>query len=300
MREIVIISGKGGTGKTSLTAAFAALAARDAAAAGKALPVLADCDVDAADLHLVLAPETKRRVDFYAGREAVVDAARCSGCGLCAEVCRFGAVAVRSDGGYEVSGCEGCGACVDACQAKAIDFPDRRCGQWFDSSTRFGPFVHARLEPGAENSGKLVTLVRREARARAEETGAALVLVDGTPGIGCPVIASVTGADAAVAVVEPSVSGAHDLERVAALARHFRVPLSVVVNKRDINPDVAAGIEAFCSKSGVAVLGSVPYDLSITAAQVAGKSIVEFDGRSAASAAIESIWKRLSEETCVQ
>ncbi len=291
MKELVIISGKGGTGKTSFTAALATLASRSAKA------VFADCDVDAADLHLIFSPDIRSREFFVSGSEAVIDEAKCVSCGKCAALCRFDAVRRDADDVYRVSGCEGCGVCVSYCPAGAISFPLRRCGEWYVSDTRFGTLVHARLDAEAENSGKLVSLVRREARSRAEEMGADWIIVDGAPGIGCPVIASVTGADVVLAVVEPSLSGKHDLERVMALAKHFKSLLLVAVNKADINPGLTREIEGLCLASGVPVLGSVSYDTSVTAAQVVGKSIIEYEERSAVSESLREIWKRISEET---
>ncbi len=290
MKELVIISGKGGTGKTSFAAAFASLASRSAKAA------FADCDVDAADLHLIFDPDVVKRTPFVSGREAIIDADKCVSCGKCAELCRFDAVD-RTDGGeYRISGCEGCGVCVRFCPAEAIAFPERRCGEWYLSETRFGPLAHARLDAEAENSGKLVSLVRREARALAEAAGAEWLIVDGSPGIGCPVIASVTGADAVLAVVEPSLSGKHDLERVVALARHFRVRLLVAVNKADINPALTASIADYCAAEGLPLVGEVPYDTGVTAAQVAGRSVIEYDETSAVAERIGSIWKNITEE----
>lgn len=292
MKELIVISGKGGTGKTSVAAGLAALASRSSTA------VFADCDVDAADLHLIFKPEVRRREPFVSGNEAVIDPGRCVSCGKCADLCRFDAVRRRpEDGTYRVSGCEGCGVCVSHCPASAISFPPRRCGEWYVSDTRFGTLVHARLDAEAENSGKLVSLVRREARARAAESGAEWLIVDGSPGIGCPVIASITGADIVLAVVEPSLSSKRDLERVIALAKHFRTPLAVAVNKADINATVTDEIAALCGASGVALLGTVPYDVAVTAAQVAGKSVVEYEESSAVAESIRIIWNRLSEET---
>ena len=240
MKEIVVVSGKGGTGKTSVTASLAVLAER---------PVLADCDVDASDLYLVLAPRILERHEFFGGRKAVVREADCLGCGDCRRRCRFGAVARRdrSPAGQVFAvdpfSCEGCGVCVRFCPASAIDFPERSCGEWMVSATRCGPMVHARLGIAAENSGKLVSTVRREARRVAEAEGRSLIVVDGPPGIGCPVIASLTGASLVLAVTEPTLSGEHDLARVLDLARHFGIPSAVCVNKWDINPEAAVGIE---------------------------------------------------------
>ncbi|MGD9023120.1 MAG: ATP-binding protein, partial [Deltaproteobacteria bacterium] len=226
MRELVIISGKGGTGKTSLIAAFASLAESKA---------LCDADVDAADLHLLTNPSIKERHDFQGGSTAVIDRDRCTECGLCRDLCRW--AAVRETFEVDPIACEGCGVCVYFCPEQAIDFPVKTCGQWFISDTRFGPMVHARLGIAEENSGKLVTLVRREARALAERKMLDLIITDGPPGIGCPVIASIGGASAVLIVAEPSVSGIHDMERVAQLAAHFKVPAMVCVNKFDLNLD---------------------------------------------------------------
>jgi MinD superfamily P-loop ATPase len=260
MKELVIISGKGGTGKTSVTASFAALANR---------AVFADCDVDAADLHLILNPEIRDRNLFYSGHEAIVREADCTGCGLCAELCRFDAI--RESGGrfrIDPESCEGCGVCVEFCPVKAIDFPDRLCGEWFVSQTRYGTLVHARLGIGAENSGKLVSTVRQQAKQFATAVQAEWILVDGPPGTGCPVIASISGADAVLAVTEPTLSGQHDLQRVLDLARHFSLPAFVCVNKWEINPEMTEKIEACAAASGARVLSRIPYDRDVTRAQI--------------------------------
>jgi MinD superfamily P-loop ATPase len=256
--------------------------------------VLADCDVDAADLHLVLTPKTRTHSVFVSGNEAVIRRDDCTGCGLCRTLCRFDAITTDTDGRCEITpfACEGCGVCVRFCPEQAIDFPERECGEWFVSETRHGPMVHARLGIAAENSGKLVSLVRKEARRVAAEQDAELVIVDGPPGIGCPVIASVTGADYVVAVTEPSLSGKHDLERLLKLCRHFRVPAMVIVNKWDINPRMTEEIEQAVAESGAAVLGRVSYDKQVTAAQIAGKSIIEMDNGTAAQE-IRRIWIKL-------
>lgn len=278
MKEIVVISGKGGTGKTSLTAAFATLAAKG----GKA--VFADCDVDAADLHLVFLPVIRERNAFLSGHVAHVDPRRClssgeaESCSKCLDLCRFGAIRHSFKSGCEIDegACEGCGVCVRFCPAKAIDFAERRCGEWYVSDTRFGTLVHAALDTRAENSGKLVTTVRKAARRIAEERQADWIIVDGSPGTGCPVIASITGADAVVIVTEPTVSGRHDLERVAGLARHFTIPFSVVVNKSDINPALAEETESWCVRNGIPFLGMIPYDRAVTKAQIRGRSVIEY------------------------
>ncbi len=285
MKELVIISGKGGTGKTSLTAAFAALAKN---------AVFADCDVDAADLHLILAPQIKDRHDFFSGREAIVRPADCTGCGQCQQHCRFEAIQADNNGTYRIdpAGCEGCGVCVHFCPANAIDFPERHCGQWFVSDSRFGPMVHARLGIAAENSGKLVSVVRQEAKKRAEKQQADWLLVDGPPGIGCPVIASITGADAVLVVTEPTLSGKHDFHRVLDLAKHFKIPVFLCLNKWDINPEMTERIETLGTNQGARPLGRIPYDKAVTAAQIAGQCVVEC-GHGPAATEIRNIWKKL-------
>jgi MinD superfamily P-loop ATPase len=279
MTELVVISGKGGTGKTSVVAAFAARATQ---------PVLADCDVDAADLHLVLTPTVREPHEFRSGREAVIRQADCVGCGACLAHCRFEAVTRSGDrsgeGTFAIDpiACEGCGVCVRVCPVQAIDFPERRTGEWYVSDTRFGPMVHAHLGIAAENSGKLVSVVRQEARRIAQSSGREIVIVDGPPGIGCPVIASVAGASLVLVVTEPTVSGEHDLERVLDLARHFRIPSAVCVNKWDINAEVAERIEEKSVAAGALRAGRITYDPAVTRAQVGGRSVVEGDDGPAA------------------
>jgi len=289
MKELVVISGKGGTGKTSVTASLAALAGR---------PVIADCDVDAADLHLVLSPDIRERKDFYSGREAIIRESACSGCGDCRRYCRFNAVqgAVTPSGRkkffIDPIACEGCGVCVRFCPERAIDFQEARRGEWMVSDTRYGAMVHARLGTAAENSGHLVFTVRKEARRIAGETGASLIIVDGPPGIGCPVIASLTGASMILVVTEPTVSGEHDLERVLALARHFHIPAAVCVNKWDLNPEMAECIEEKAGRSGVLAVGRIRYDPAVTRAQILGTPVVEMGGPVAED--IREVWKRLA------
>jgi len=290
VKELVVISGKGGTGKTSVTASFAVLA-------GNA--VLADGDVDAADLHLILQPEIKHREEFRGGHEAIIRAEDCLGCGLCEAHCRFDAIRPE-DAVYAVdpSGCEGCGVCVRICPAQAIDFPVRPGGEWFVSGTRCGPMVHARLTPGGENSGKLVSLVREKAREIAEEKKMDLVIMDGPPGIGCPVIAAITGASMLLMVTEPTLSGAHDLERVLHLANHFRIPSMVCVNKWDINPSQTEEIEKMAQSLGAEIAGRIAYDPGVTAAQVAGKTVVET--KAPAAEDMKEIWTAVSKSLGLQ
>lgn len=284
MRELVVISGKGGTGKTSVTAALAVLA-------GKA--VVADCDVDAADLHLVLSPRVRERHEFRSGREAVIRREDCSGCGNCLKLCRFGAVKTGAAGAYSIDpvSCEGCGVCVRFCPERAIDFPERLCGEWMISDTRCGPMVHARLSAAAENSGKLVSTVRREARRVAGEEGRSLIVVDGPPGIGCPVIASLTGASLALAVTEPTLSGEHDLKRVLSLAKHFGIPAAVCVNKWDLNPEMADRIEKKARRAGARPAARIRYDPAVTRAQLLGKAVVETEAPAAED--IRALWAGL-------
>jgi MinD superfamily P-loop ATPase len=287
MRELVVISGKGGTGKTSLLASFAVLA-------GQAM--LADCDVDAADLHLVLTPTIRRKETFRSGHQAVIRPELCRGCGKCLKLCRFGAVRLEEGNErqpvYRIdpAACEGCGLCVDHCPAEAIAFPEWVCGEWYLSDTRCGPMVHARLRASAENSGKLVSTVRREAQAEAKAGGYELILVDGPPGLGCPVIASITGASAVLVVSEPTVAGAHDLERVLALCRHFQISASVCVNKWDLNPEMTERIETLAREKGAGLTGRIPYDRAVTAAQIQARAVVEIGGP--AAQAIRQVWER--------
>jgi MinD superfamily P-loop ATPase len=284
MKELVIISGKGGTGKTSLVAAFASLAQNK---------VLCDADVDAADLHLITAPDIKECHDFQSGNIAIINQDTCTQCGLCREVCRWDAIS--EDFVVDPIECEGCGVCYYFCPEKAIGFPVNTCGEWYISDTRFGPMAHARLGIAEENSGKLVTLIRQEGKKLADEKNLDLLVTDGPPGVGCPVIASLGGATAVLIVTEPTVSGKHDMERVAELAAFFKISAMVCVNKFDLNPDMGLAIESFAKERGIGVIGRVPFDPAFTKAMVQGKTIVEFDGRSEGCRAVRKIWKNLAQ-----
>jgi MinD superfamily P-loop ATPase len=284
MKELVIISGKGGTGKTSMVSAIASLAQNK---------VLCDSDVDAADLHLIMAPEVIKSEVFTGGREAKIVKDKCTGCGLCLKLCRYGAIS--KDYIVDTIECEGCGVCHYFCPEKAVSFEQKRCGEWFVSDTRHGPMVHARLGIAEENSGKLVTLVRREAKRLAEEKGMELIITDGAPGVGCPVIASIGGASAVLIVTEPTVSGVHDMKRVAELASFFRIPAIVCVNKFDLNTEKTEEIKAFALAHDIEYAGQIPFDPVFTKAMVAAKNIFEYAPDSDVCTEVKKIWKRISE-----
>ena len=285
MKELVVISGKGGTGKTSLMAAFASLAEKK---------VLCDADVDAADLHLLMDPDIKESHDFQGGGIAIINPNKCTQCGLCRDLCRWDAVSEA----FEVDPieCEGCGVCVDFCPEEAIDFPVKTCGEWYISNTRFGPMVHARLGIAEENSGKLVALVRQEAKKLAEKNKLDLIITDGPPGVGCPVIASVGGASAVLIVAEPTVSGLHDMERVAQLAAHFKVPGMVCVNKFDLNFDQTEAIEKLAKENKITVVGRVPFDPVFTKSMVQGQTVLEYVGNSKIRSSINEIWLNIRKQ----
>jgi len=288
-KELVIISGKGGTGKTSIVASFAAL--------GEGA-VLADCDVDAADLHLVLEPTIVKRENFSGGSRAGILAQRCTACGKCEELCRFEAISFdgpcneKVEKTYRVDpiGCEGCGVCAWFCAENAIEFGPVVNGEWFISDTRCGPMVHAKLGVAEENSGKLVTIVRTQAKRIAEERGLGLVLIDGAPGIGCAVIASITGADLVLIVTEPTLSGLHDLLRVADLTKHFGIETLVCINKWDLNEELAGRIERQAGQRGFVVVGKVRYDRAVTEAQIQKRAVVECQEDGCAQD-IRRLWK---------
>jgi MinD superfamily P-loop ATPase len=282
MRELVILSGKGGTGKTSITAAFASLARN---------MVLCDADVDAADLHLILNPDFKETMEFKGGHEAVINPDLCTQCGRCIEVCRFGAVKDTFE--IDPIDCEGCGVCVDLCPEKAINFPETVSGQWYISGTRFGPMVHARLGIAQENSGKLVSLIRGEAKKLAAKNNLDLILTDGPPGIGCPVIASIGQATAILIVAEPTVSGIHDMERVGQLSKHFNIPAMVCINKYDLNPDQTQKIEELAQKADIAVVGRITFDPTFTEAMIEAKTIFEYNHTSQAGKEVRQIWDNI-------
>lgn len=285
MKEILVLSGKGGAGKTSLTAALARLMSC----------VLVDCDVDAADLHLLLSPRESQEHPFVAGEAPEFALDRCIGCGRCLELCRFAAIRPGIDGkpaGLAPGGCEGCGVCADHCPVPAITMVPQQCGVWYRSETVCGTMLHARLRPGAENSGKLVAVIRKAAQAETRAQGLPFLLADGPPGIGCPVISALTGADLAVLVTEPSVSGIHDMKRTAELARSFDVPVQVVINKSDIDPGKTAEIAEFCRRNGMGLAGKIGFDPLFTAAMRQGRTVMDYPD-SAPARAVTSIWEQL-------
>jgi len=281
MKEVVVLSGKGGTGKTSIVGSFAALAKSK---------VLVDCDVDAADLHLLLQPVIQQKHEFWSGQVAFIDEEKCTQCGLCQEVCRFDAI---TDFRIDSIACEGCGFCFHICPDEAIIMQKNLSGHWSISETKYGPLVHARLGITQENSGKLVALVRQQARQIAEKQGFNYIISDGPPGIGCPVISSLSGANLALLVTEPTLSGIHDLGRVIGVCHYFGVPAIVCINKYDINEDNTRQIENYCLGQGVEVATKIPFDNVVTEALVQGLPVVEYS-QGKVTQEIESLWQRIS------
>ena len=265
MKQLTIISGKGGTGKTTLTAAFASLAEN---------AVFADCDVDAADLHLILKPDIKKTQIFTGLKVAVLDNAKCIECGKCIEHCRFGAINELFN--IKPGNCEGCGVCEFICPENAIHLEDRLSGHAYISESRFGPMAHARLWTAEEASGKLVTLVRNNAKILAHENSKDLIIIDGPPGIGCPVIAAISGVNLVLVVTEPTLSGISDMERILKVTRHFKIPAMVCINKYDINIENTERIENYCQENSIPVVGRIPYDNITTRAMIAEKSVIEY------------------------
>jgi len=280
MKEVVVLSGKGGTGKTSIVGSFAAIAQNK---------VMADCDVDAADLHLLLNPSVREKNEFRSGQVAVIDNDKCIQCGLCQDICRFDAI---HDYSIDPISCEGCGFCSHICPVEAITMNECKAGDWFVSDTKHGPLVHARLGIAQENSGKLVALVRQQAKVLAEKNKLDYIISDGPPGIGCPVISSLSGASLALLVTEPTLSGIHDLERVIGVCKHFGVPAMVCINKYDLNEKNTKAIHDYCHDNGVEVAAMIPFDNAVTEAMVRGVSIVEYsDGKVAGE--IKSLWQKI-------
>jgi MinD superfamily P-loop ATPase len=291
-RQLVVLSGKGGTGKTSVVASLAHLASQELSLC------LADADVDAANLELVLGAKALATHDFTGGLVARIDAEICTGCGACDEACRFGAISPSSVGqGYVVDpiSCEGCAACHYRCPVDAIEMAPDRDGLWYESGTAYGPLYHAHLFAGGENSGKLVTLVKQHARLRALDERSDLILIDGPPGVGCPVISALSGADLALMVVEPTRSGVHDLARVLDLAAHFGVIACAAINKADLSQARVREIESFCATRGVAVIGRIPYDTVVVSAMIQGVPVTAYSGGAVAQA-LRDIWCIIKDE----
>jgi MinD superfamily P-loop ATPase len=282
MKEVVVLSGKGGTGKTSILGSFAVLCKNK---------VLADCDVDAADLHLILNPEIREKMEFWSGKVAVIDEEKCTQCGLCEEICRFEAI---NDFWVDPIACEGCGFCFHVCPVSAIIMKDKCAGSYFISDTKYGPLVHARLGIAQENSGKLVAQVRKKAKEIAEYQSLDYILSDGPPGIGCPVISSISGVHLALLVTEPTLSGIHDLDRILDVLNHFGVKSAVCINKYDINEENTSRIERYCTDKGVCVISKIPYDDVFTEAIVKGMPVVEYS-RGAISHELESMWCKIQQ-----
>jgi MinD superfamily P-loop ATPase len=307
LKQIVILSGKGGTGKTSLTAAFAHLAAtqpphieereeglESRAASGDHSAVLVDADVDASNLELVLSPQVLETHPFKGGQIAIIDSEMCEGCGICAGLCRFDAVLQQGDL-YVVDpiACEGCALCFYQCPSGAIRMEEQVAGEWYRSESRYGPLLHAALWPAQENSGKLVTMVKQQGRLVAMDNARDLVLVDGPPGIGCPVISAAAGADLALIVAEPTAAGIHDMARALETTQHFGIPSLICINKYDLYPAGTAEIEAYCAERGLSVVGRIPFDTVVTEAMVQGQPVTAYRPHSATSQALRVAWERL-------
>ncbi len=286
MKEVLILSGKGGTGKTSIVGSFAHMADNK---------ILVDCDVDASDLHLLLAPRPRKEHEFRSGVKARVETDKCTGCGLCAELCQFEAVAMKETASISAFSCEGCGVCAHFCPEQAIVLDEDHCGSWYISDTDYGPLVHAELFAGAENSGKLVSHIKTQARQLAESTGTDLILIDGAPGVGCPVIASLSNVDLALVVTEPTQSGKHDLERILDLADHFKLPAMVCINKWDLHTEMSTEIEIACKSRGVNVLGKIPFDPMVVTCQIQGVPVTDSD-TSLAAYSIRELWRNLEKQ----
>ena len=294
MKQLVILSGKGGTGKTSVTAAFAHLSANDERSIKS---VFVDADVDAANLSLVLNPEDPQTHEFWGGSLAEIDQSMCIGCGACVPVCRYDAILPDFDHGQvywiDPVACDGCAACVYACPQEAISMVKQQEGHWCQSKTPYGILYHEELFPGRENSGKLVTLIKQMARLDAEETGSKMVIIDGPPGIGCPVISACAGADLGLIVTEPSMAGLHDLKRVLGTLQHFHVPTVICINKWDIYPDGVRQIQEYAAQQDIELLGLIPFDDHILDAMLRGLPITVLYPDSPAAQAIKSIWDKV-------
>jgi MinD superfamily P-loop ATPase len=291
MKEIVILSGKGGTGKTSIAASFAVLAGNDA--------VIADCDVDAANMHLLLKPDFGKKSEFYSGELALIKQELCTECGKCEEICRFDAISYINNQ-YQINSlnCEGCGYCEKICPSHAITMQEQISGNLYISKTRLGStMIHAKLNIGAENSGKLVAKVKSEAKSTASEEGKSYIIVDGSPGIGCPVVSSLAGANFVVLVTEPSVSGLHDLKRIYVLIKKFRIKAACIINKYDMNIEKTIEIKSFLKEENIVHLADIPYDINFTKTMIESKTIVE--KQSPIKKTVENIWEKIKKQLII-
>lgn len=284
MKEILILSGKGGAGKTSICACFAKLAENS---------ILTDCDVDASNLPLVLNPQASNKQKFFAGLLPKVDNSQCIGCGRCQKLCRFEAIKMLDNKAVILDGCEGCGVCADNCPTSAIELEPRHCGYWMRSQTPYGPMFHAELLAGAENSGKLIAELRNAAKQEATESRCQYLISDGPPGIGCPVISASTGVDYAVIVTEPTVSGIHDMQRLAKLLYQFGIKMFAIINKCDLNKDESNKTIAWCNEHNIQVLGSIPFDAQFSQAIKDGKTVLDYP-ESKVAEIVTDIWKKLT------
>jgi MinD superfamily P-loop ATPase len=292
VKQLVVLSGKGGTGKTSITAALAHLANENG---NSRSIVLADADVDAANLELILSPRNSMVTDFWSGQVAEIDQELCAACGECQQVCRFDAVCLNENRYFiDPIACEGCAACYYNCPSEAISLNEQLAGVWFSSDSLYGPLFHAALRPAQENSGKLVTFLKQHAKLRALDEGVNLLIVDGPPGIGCPVISAISGADVALIIAEPSKAGVHDMRRILETADHFNVPSLVCVNKSNISIEGAAEIEQLCREQKIPLVGTIPFDIDVPRAMAQGQTVLAYKPEGLASQAIREMWQRIA------
>ncbi len=293
-KQLVVLSGKGGTGKTSITAAIAQLITKKKT---RKFVVMVDADVDAANLSLIIRPINGITNEFWGGSLAQIDEGLCANCGSCVSVCRYDAILPPGDPNptywIDPIACDGCAACMYACPAGAIQMVQQQEGTWFHSLTKYGQLFHAELFPGRENSGKLVTLVRQNARLYAEEHDSGLIIIDGPPGIGCPVISACAGVDLGLIVTEPSVSGLHDMKRILGTLEHFHIPAVICINKADIYPQGRQQIFDFAASKGIPIVGEVPYDVSIPRSMLVGKPVTEEYPDADSAKSIMKLWKNL-------
>ena len=298
MKQIVVLSGKGGTGKTSVSASLIHLCAKSARSG---VPVFVDADVDAANLGLLIKPDSSTSFNFQGGSLAEIDPLTCINCKACVDVCRYDAILTDPSGKdaqwVDPIACDGCAACVYACPQNSIQMVQQQEGVWFQSSTPFGQFFHAELFPGRENSGKLVTLIKQQARLFAEENNTNVVIIDGPPGIGCPVISACAGTDYGLIITEPGLSGLHDLMRVNATLKHFKIPTMLCINKADIDPDSTKNIIKYANENQIDFLGEIPYDDSVIRAVTMGLPVTQAFPESIAAHALEDIWEKLESKS---